>query len=212
VAFNQMCITDVMDHCVAEGNRIYKGTPHEDTWRLYHDKLGQWWEEGAQAYLAQVHQMRHRQWHAEGATNDLIVKRYQNSLTGDQPECQPLDNTYFGDLKEWMGKMVVMTQLLKDDDENKYTMRTPNQCWRTMCHVWDSDSMMSSERIVKCINHNLPKAYAAIVKADGAYVPDCDLRNGHRATTQSAVIKYNKLDAEAREALDAMALTWKGCS
>ena len=50
--FKYVCITDIMDHVIAEGNRIFEGSTHEHDWCIYHDRLSQWWEKDAQAYLA----------------------------------------------------------------------------------------------------------------------------------------------------------------
>ena len=79
------------------GNRIFKGSTHEDDWCIYHDRLAQWWEPDAQNYLHEDNNFGHRQWRVVGETNGHISKYYQGSLMGDSPELMPLDSSLFND-------------------------------------------------------------------------------------------------------------------
>ena len=42
----------LIDHVIAEGNRLFRDTRYADTWVIYHDALPQWWETAAQEYMA----------------------------------------------------------------------------------------------------------------------------------------------------------------
>jgi hypothetical protein len=44
-------IWDLMDHVIAEGNRIFANTNRKDTWMMYYDHLKIWWEKESQDYL-----------------------------------------------------------------------------------------------------------------------------------------------------------------
>ena len=46
------CITEVMDHVVAELTKIYTNTPVANTFMIFHDGLSAWWEKEAQEYMA----------------------------------------------------------------------------------------------------------------------------------------------------------------
>ena len=44
-------VTDLMDHCIAEGKRIFKNTRYARSFVIYHDALSAWWSEAAQAHM-----------------------------------------------------------------------------------------------------------------------------------------------------------------
>ena len=48
-----MCVTDLMQHAIDEGNRLFADTPYKDSWFIFHDHLSAWWEKEAQDYLRQ---------------------------------------------------------------------------------------------------------------------------------------------------------------
>jgi hypothetical protein len=45
-------IKDIIDHCIDELEKAYKGTVYEHISMLYHDGLTQWWTPESQAYIA----------------------------------------------------------------------------------------------------------------------------------------------------------------
>ena len=88
--FGFTSIKTLIDWAIDEGNRLFAGTPHANTWVIYHDALSQWWEKdegGAQAYLAS-RGFEHRQWRARGATNDKIADNYKDKLMGEMLQTQ----------------------------------------------------------------------------------------------------------------------------
>ena len=72
-----LCITEIIDHVVAEGNCLFNGTEFENTWNIHHNALPQWWETGAQEHLARL-VFKDRQWRANEDTNNNIEKNYWN--------------------------------------------------------------------------------------------------------------------------------------
>ena len=100
---------------------------------------------------------------------------------GDSPELMPLDSSLFGDLIEKVALLVVSTAHMEGDE--KYTMATPDEVWRTMVAAWE---LIPEERIREDIGR-FRSAVNAIVAADGAYVEDRDLRDGHRKVMQDLV-------------------------
>ena len=43
-----ICVTALMDHAIAQGDKLFEGTKYADSWWIYHDHLSAWWEAGAQ--------------------------------------------------------------------------------------------------------------------------------------------------------------------
>ena len=93
---------------------------------------------------------------------------------GDSPELMPLDSSLFSDHIENVAKLVVYTASLPE--EERYTMGTPDKAWRTMVAAW---SQLSAERIIEDVTR-FSGVIDKIIAAEGAYVADQDLRNGHR--------------------------------
>ena len=55
--FGFVSVKELIDHAIAEGNRLFAGTRFQNTWCIYHDALKQWWEKGeggAQEYLKEA--------------------------------------------------------------------------------------------------------------------------------------------------------------
>ena len=66
---NAVCnVTDLMDHAIAEGNRLFKNTPYEKTWVMYHDALSAWWSAAAQEHMRGL-RFHNRQVRGLGLTN-----------------------------------------------------------------------------------------------------------------------------------------------
>jgi hypothetical protein len=172
-----VCVTDEIDHMVAEGKRLFAGTPYARTWILQHDALSQFWEEGAQEYLASLGFGPSRQICAQGDTN--VGTRYEGKLPGDTPELEPLDSNLFSDLEYGMKQHVAITSDLALGDPNKFSLGTPAEVSDTLRRTWQVAP--TPERIVQDIDR-YPKAIDAIIAAKGAKVPELDNRRGRRAT------------------------------
>ena len=221
--FKWMCITDLMDHVVEQGNVVFKGTTREHDWVIYHDRLSQWWEEESQAYLETKHHMRDRQWKAVGSTNDSLPKYYQNSLMGDSPELMPLDSSLFNDLIDAVGKHVSATWEKKEldpkgthwNDKKNFKMSTPDEAWATMEAVWLGSNAVRSERIIDDVD-KVQEALEAIVKAEGAVVHTHNGRKGHRAsshrTASKSISTGGRMHRNAIEGMLEQVKLYKGLS
>ena len=93
---------------------------------------------------------------------------------GDSPELMPLDSSLFSDHIENVARLVVYTAKLPV--EKRYIFGTPGEAWRTIVTAW---SQLSKERIIQDVGR-FSGVLDAIIAADGTYVADKDLRNGHR--------------------------------
>ncbi len=172
-----VCVTELMDHVIAEGNCLFAGTPFAKTWIVFHDALSQWWEAGAQEYMLSRGFPLSRQVACQGDTNEGT--RYEGKLVGDSPEVDPLDSNLFSDVEHGMKLHVAITAELPVGDPNKFGLGTPNEVASTMRRTWEVAP--TPERVVQDISR-FPAAVDAIIAARGAKVPELDNRRGRRAT------------------------------
>ena len=191
-----VCITDLMDWVIDQGNALFADTEYAENWLIFHDHLSQWWEKGAQHYLAE-RGFKGRQLRCEGDTNKGT--RYEGNLTGNSPELCPLDTHLFNDLKKGVVDHVVCTGHLPPDDERKFSMGTPKELWSAMTRTWEHTP--TSERIVEDIL-KWPKAVTAIIAAKGCIVPELDERKGRRKSTPMVMLHPDAASAN-KERRDA---------
>eukprot|EP00966_Prymnesium_polylepis_P280235 6475081-Prymnesium_polylepis.1 len=124
------CVTDLMDHVVAEGNRLFADTPYASTWVIMHDALSTWWEKAAQEHLAALGFGLDRQISAKGDTNEGT--RYEGKLVGDSPELMPLDNRLFSYFEHSMKQHAALTRELPIGDPKRFSLGTPAEVSSTM--------------------------------------------------------------------------------
>lgn len=181
-----VCITDMLDHLVAEFNRLFKGTPFAKSWVLMHDALDTFWMQSTQKYLLDKHKIGpDRLMCIKGSTNPLVDDRYRNKLVGDSPEFMPLDSNCFSYYETAMSANLAHTYLLKHDHPDKHLASTPDQVQRLMFYTWKHDSP-TSEDIVRDI-YRYAKALGLVVDAEGAKVPRLDTRQGRRRSVKGEV-------------------------
>ena len=170
------CITDVIDHIIAEGDRAFADTPYAHNWIIGHDALGQYWEPRALAYLESKGFPPCRLLCAQGSTNRGT--RYADKLVGNSPELMPLDSNLFADLEYAIKQHCAITHDLHKDDPRKFCLGTPRQVWSAMIRSWE---MIPQHRVAQDIRR-WERALGMIVYWCGATVPELDTRHGRRAT------------------------------
>jgi hypothetical protein len=207
-----------MDHIIAEGNRVFKGTKREDTWLIFHDHLKIWWEKELQEYLKTLAcpiegNPRRTWWDRQikicgDKNNAKVSKRYRNCLPGDSPKLMPLDCHLFADLKEGAGKNVALTFHINDNDENaaiKYSFATPRKVYSAL--QWTIKAgCPSSRRISEDINRVFSTTLQRIIDANGTYIEDDSkktVRHGVRAEAASIQKKKRESLPVDNAALDA---------
>jgi len=175
-----ICVTDLMDHIVAESKRLFEDTKYADSFFVYHDALKQWWEPEAQAHLLKQHGIgSERQLCIRGDTNAAVAKHYLNRLVGDSPEFCPLDSNLFSDFEFAMRQNMAHTYWLPHDHPDKWLACTAKHVQRLMELTWAHDGAVRSERIVEDICR-FPAALDAVIAAKGAKVEHLDNRTGRR--------------------------------
>lgn len=170
-----VCITELMDHVVAESTRMFKGTTHEHDFVIWHDALFAWWEKEAQEYLASLG-FGNRQVRALDGTNAEFA-RYEFGLVGDSPEWSPLDAHLFSDLSSALWRHVALTSDLPIGDPLRFSTGTPTEMEASALRAWAVAP--TSERIVQDCSA-IPGRIDRVVEAKGVAVLDIAFRTGRR--------------------------------
>ena len=170
-----MCVTDLIDHVVAESTKAYAGTPHANDFSIFHDGLSAWWEAGPQAHMASLG-MAHRQIRNISAN---IGARYELKIVGDSPEMyRGLDSHGFADLKAAVMAYASYTSVYPyKDDRRRFNLGTPAEVFRSIERAWVEAP--TSKRICEDILI-LPFVLDKIIAAQGTTVEDEALRHGRR--------------------------------
>jgi hypothetical protein len=121
-----ICVTELIDHAIAEGNRLFADTEYRDSWFLWHDALSQWWEKDAQEHL-RSRGFFDRQVRAWGDTS--LGTRYYQGLVGNRCELSPLDSHCFQDFIAATPKHVVFTAKYPVNDPRRFKVGTPAELW-----------------------------------------------------------------------------------
>jgi hypothetical protein len=193
-------VCDMIDHIIAEGNRLFADTRHKDDWVIWHDALGQWWTPAAQAHLASKG-FANRQVRSMGETNKKS-KKYKLKLVGDSPELMPLDNNLFAELMDAVRYNMACTRWLPNNDPRKFRRGTPKEAWRTLERSWEHGVPSSS--IVRDISRLL-KSIKAIIKAKGCVVHFDGRRTGRRSEYHHQDGKRSKRPSRAKENMKKLA-------
>ena len=90
-------VTELIDHIISKGNKVYENTQFKHTWVIGHDALSQLWEKGAVEYLALKGFDKTRMLGPQGDTNQNDA-HYKDRPVGNSPEVMPLDNNLNADL------------------------------------------------------------------------------------------------------------------
>ena len=169
-----VCIKELIDAAIVEGDKVFADTAYHDSWWLCHDALSAWWEKEAQDYIAS-RGFKDRQLRAWGSTNRGT--RYHHSLVGNRPEMMPLDAHLFADLKTAVGRHVVITAGLDEDDGTRFKIGTPGELSDTLRRVWKVEPQ--PYRIIEDVSR-IPSTVDKIIEYRGGIVPDAVLRHGRR--------------------------------
>ena len=160
------CITDIMDHVIAESNKVYAATVHADTYLIFHDALTQWWERDAQDYL-ESKGFKSRQ--VRNLNDENSHTRYHEKLCGDSPEmCRGCDSHGFAHLRESIALHTSLSSLYDIDDPRRFSTGTPAQLWTTMTRCWEVAP--TSADIITDIT-SFPHVINVLIENKGCVVP-----------------------------------------
>ena len=184
--------TDVMDSTV-EG---FRGTTHENDFRIYHDALSQLTADATKEWLKTKR-------HGDRSWFDIWITPLEglNAGTcffgrpvGNSPELMPLDCSLLADLSHDLSRHVRMTKALDNIDPKKFSRSTPGRLSRSLrrllWHSWDDAAELdfdaatggspSARRILQDIAKCMKDHILAIIHAKGAMVDGIGNRAGRR--------------------------------
>lgn len=175
-----ICITELVEHMVAQCKTLMAGTIYKDSWTFFHDALSLMTAKSTVEWMKTKGYYEHWLLPLE----DLNVgTKYHGRPTGNRPEICCLDCTLFKDLETSIGTHLALTRNLKMDDPKRFLLGTPKQVQDTVKRLFSpefEDGPLKSDRIVhdvfKCFGDNLMEVY----KVDGICVPKLVTRNGQR--------------------------------
>ena len=179
-----VCVTSMIDHIIKESQKIMDGTVYEKSWYFYHDALSLMTSKQSRDWME-----KQRMGNKSFLERWLLPMngmnkgtRYEHMPVGNSPEFNPLDNSLNRDLQVCNDYHCVVTAHLNDEDDRKFSKKTPNKISRGIKRIWDSDlpnSVPSSKRI----NEDVWKALDSmrtVEEEQGKIVPNLVARTGHR--------------------------------
>lgn len=197
-----ICVTELMEHTIQEGVRLFADTPFKDTWMILSDRLASWWEAEAQSYLENhpLGNFKDRQVRAWGDTNSEFW-RYHESVPGDRPELMALDFHLFEDLDFSTDQNIINTSSLPVANEAelaegdlglglRYDDGTPKQLSWAMRRTWLHNP--TSERIVEDVTR-YPLVIDKIVEHKGGVVPDYKMQHAGCSKRKRKVTEESRL-------------------
>jgi hypothetical protein len=201
--FRCRCVTDLMDHIIYIGNKIWGNTNRKDTWMWHHDNLTLYWSKAAQDYLKKMpspiegwpdrtwadRQLRLGGRWAEEMKAKANGKKKQiiqaTQLPGNGPEIMSLDCHLFAHLKEAAGRNVIATFFLDEGAAGKYSMSNVDETFEAIERTIQAGSVAP-----QLIEENFMRIFVdrpdgtkstlqRIVDADGCYISDSANRDRH---------------------------------
>jgi hypothetical protein len=123
-----VCITDLVEHIVAETQRLMKGTQHEDDWMFHHDALTLMTAKEMIVWMKEKGYFERWILPANGLhTDDATLKYYYCKPVGNSPEMMPWDTSLNQDVKCAVDRHVMNTADFSEDDPLKFSLSTPKR-------------------------------------------------------------------------------------
>eukprot|EP00978_Attheya_sp_CCMP212_P008683 scaffold20425_cov45-Attheya_sp.AAC.1 len=178
-----VCVTKMIEHTIDASAAMFKGTKHEDDWYFYHDALSLMTAKDTIEWMKQKDY--YKRWILpvnDLHRNDPSLKAYFDRPVGDTPEAMPWDCSLNQDIHRDVDHHVLYTQLLPEEDDQKFSMSTPKRgasAYKRLLDV-DSGNSPTSERIIQDIN-KVFKSLQTIRDHEGTMVEGLGNRGGKRA-------------------------------
>ena len=173
-------INTLIDHIFEASRDFFKGTVYEDDFFVYHDALSFMTSKESQNYCLQK---GYRLILPQLGLNKGTI--YNNRPVGNLPALMPMDAHLNKDIHQCVDFHVMLTKYLPDDDERKFTKRTPKLMAKSYKRIWDlshgpNAGAPISKRIVEDINRVIDVTYLAIFNNRGRSLPNAAYNKGRR--------------------------------
>ena len=173
-----VCVTKLVEHIYNQTEQAFRGTTNEDSWFFYHDALAQMTAKSTIEWMQD--KGYYKRWLVPQLGLNSWLKYYANRPVGNRPEFMPLDNALNADIQHSLSLHCAITAYLDDNDERKFSMRTPLTIVQGIRRLWgEGGNVPSSERIMQDCDRAL-RAFSEVFEHGGAMVPGLANRNGHR--------------------------------
>ena len=146
------CITDLIEHIVAESAKLFEGTKHEDDWVFYHDALSLMTANERIKWMKEKDIYKRWILPVNGLHTDNLpyLKQYLFQPVGNSPENMPWDTSLNQDLHKCVERHISLTYELSVDDKRKFDMSTPVR--GAMAYKRILEYVPTSERICHDVN------------------------------------------------------------
>ena len=194
------CVTDFMDHIIAQMKAKFDGTWYEDKWMVYHDALSAWTATDSMEYLNSTG-YADRFITIVGTNNDLVCKRYRNSKPGNSPEfSRGCDSFGFPKHKLAMEFNCSLASVYPLGDPRRiFNQGNPMELWHLMETTW-TEVAPDSESLVQDFSAFLPVA-RIVNENEGRLVPDLALRSGRRHLSKKHAGEKRKSNIKSRDTI-----------
>lgn len=194
------CVTDFMDHIIAQMKAKFDGTWYEDKWMVYHDALSAWTAKDSMEYLNSTG-YADRFITIVGANNDLVCSRYKNSKPGNSPEfSRGCDSFGFPKHKLAMEFNCSLASVYPHGDDRRiFKQGNPTELWHLMETTW-VEVAPDSESLVQDFLAFLPVA-RIVHENEGRLVPDLALRSGRRHLSKKHAGEKRKSNIKSRDTI-----------
>jgi hypothetical protein len=206
----KVCIGEMVDHIFGETKKCF---PDSEDWWVYHDALSLMTATRTVAYMEKMDYYRHWILPEHNIFSDLPeCRKWKKKPVGNRPEVMPLDQSLNKDVHDGVDQQVVLSQKLTDDDDKKFSTRTPKHGLLAYLRVWDHHP--PSERIIHDIDQTL-HAMKIIVAAKGILVEGLATRTGDRYHSGGGHggkrVRKNQVEIQAEEAKKFVHPELKNC-
>ena len=173
-------INKLIDHLFSASKEFFLGTAYEDDFFVYHDALSLITSANSQAYC---NEKGYRLILPQLDLNKGTI--YENRPIGNIPWEMPMDAHLNQDVHQSVDHHVLLTQHLPDNDERKFSKRTPKLMARAYKKIYDpkhgpNAGAPVSARIIQDINRVIDTTYLAIFRNRGRSLDNAAYNKGRR--------------------------------
>eukprot|EP00594_Rhizosolenia_setigera_P009623 CAMPEP_0178971686 /NCGR_PEP_ID=MMETSP0789-20121207/20476_1 /TAXON_ID=3005 /ORGANISM="Rhizosolenia setigera, Strain CCMP 1694" /LENGTH=494 /DNA_ID=CAMNT_0020658811 /DNA_START=594 /DNA_END=2078 /DNA_ORIENTATION=+ len=177
-----VCITELIEHMVAETKRVFADTAFAENCFFYHDALALMTAKETREWMAERGYDKMWILPEKGLMRDMPkLFRYWDRPVGNSPELCALDNSLNRDVHAAVESHVYFTQHVEPEDWRKFSFATYKTTTSAYLRIFDPDTGTSptSERIVQDCEKVL-QSILDVMRVHGTIVPELNCRTGKR--------------------------------
>ena len=193
-------VLELIDHMLAEGDRVYEGTRWENKWILWHDPLSQLETKDAQQYLEERGFGKQSGRQIVNLQPLLVAKKWRKyTKAGRRFELMVMDDNLNYDVECALVANVMRTRKLSKDDPRKFCMGSVPQLVSSIFRTWVDCGQPPSPRICEDLLRIEPKVHM-IIDCDGTAL-NYSATQGHYGGRRQAISKAAAAEIAASKRL-----------